>query len=133
MATTRKNKAGDPAASKAPKTTTNPTAEGAAPSSRQGTEKTRPGGGFSENANTRLGGVKEHMPVFASCGTKVGVVDRVEGDSIKLTKNDSPDGQHHFIPADWVERVDEHVHLSKNSMETEQNWKPDAASCGCTG
>ncbi|QEL21006.1 DUF2171 domain-containing protein [Limnoglobus roseus] len=76
-------------------------------------------------------GVKEHMDVIASCGKKVGVVDHVEGDAIKLTRNDSPDGQHHFIPMGWVDHVDNHVHLKKNSMETEMGWKPDAASCGC--
>lgn len=75
--------------------------------------------------------VRERMDVVASCGKKVGVVDHVEGNAIKLTRNDSPDGLHHFIPTDWVDRVDSQVHLKKNSMETEQNWKSDAASCGC--
>jgi hypothetical protein len=73
------------------------------------------------------------MDVIASCGKKVGVVDHREGNAIKLTKKDSPDGQHHFIPDGWVERVDSHVHLKKNSQETEQGWKSDAASCGCGG
>jgi len=75
--------------------------------------------------------VQEHMDVIASCGKKVGTVDRVEGGAIKLAKKDSPDGQHHFIPADWVDYVDSHVHLKKNSAETEKGWKTDAASCGC--
>ena len=70
--------------------------------------------------------------VIASCGKKIGVVDRVEGNAIKLTKKDSPDGQHHFIPTGWVEHVDSHVHLTKNSMETEQGWKSDAMSCSCS-
>jgi hypothetical protein len=76
------------------------------------------------------GGVKERMDVIASCGKKVGVVDHVEGSAIKLTRKDSPDGQHHFIPLDWVDHVDSHVHLKKNSMETESGWKSDAAACG---
>jgi hypothetical protein len=78
-----------------------------------------------------VSGIKEHMDVMASCGKKVGVVDSVEGQAIKLTRNASPDGQHHFIPVGWVERVDSQVHLKKNSAETEQAWKSDAASCGC--
>ena len=78
-------------------------------------------------------GIKEHMDVIASCGKKVGVVDHVGGGAIKLTKKDSPDGQHHFIPVGWVERVDSHVHLKKNSMETEQDWKSAAAACVCSG
>ena len=73
--------------------------------------------------------IRERMDVIASCGTKVGVVDHVEGKAIKLTRNDSPDGKHHFIPAGWVDHVDNHVHLKKNSSETEQGWKIDAASC----
>ena len=76
-------------------------------------------------------GVKERMDVIASCGKKVGVVDHVEDGALKLTRNDSPDGQHHFIPSSWVDHVDTHVHLKKNSMETEQGWKADAKSCGC--
>ena len=78
-------------------------------------------------------GVKDRMDVIASCGKKVGVVDHVEGAAIKLTKKDSADGQHHFIPAGWVDHVDAHVHLKKNSVETEQGWKADAASCSSCG
>ena len=76
--------------------------------------------------------IGDHMDVIASCGKKVGVVDHVESGTIKLTKGDSPDGQHHFIPVAWVDHVDSHVHLKKNSQETEQSWKSDAASCGCS-
>ena len=69
--------------------------------------------------------IRERMDVIASCGTKVGVVDHIEGGAIKLTKSDSPDGQHHFIPVAWVDHVDSHVHLKKNSQETKQGWKSD--------
>ena len=90
-------------------------------------------GGPAEGTDAGVCGIKDHMKVIASCGKTVGVVDHLEGAAIKLTKNDSPDGQHHFIPVGWVERVDSHVHLKKNSKETEQNWKTDAAACGCSG
>jgi hypothetical protein len=76
--------------------------------------------------------IKERMDVIASCGKKVGVVDHIEGNAIKLTRNDSSDGMHHFIPKEWVDHVDSHVHLKKNSMETEAGWKTDASSCGCS-
>jgi len=88
-------------------------------------------GGPAEGTNAGVAGIKEHMNVIASCGKTVGVVDHVEGGAIKLTKSDSPDGQHHFIPFGWIERVDSHIHLKKNSKEAEQGWKSDAASCGC--
>ena len=90
-------------------------------------------GGPAEGTDAGIAGIKEHMDVIASCGKKVGVVDHVEGGAIKLTKKNSADGQHHFIPVGWVERVDSHVHLKKNSMETEQNWKSAAAACVCSG
>lgn len=75
--------------------------------------------------------IRERMDVIASCGTKIGVVDHVEGSAIKLTKKDSRDGQHHFLPTSMVSRVDQHVHLNRNSEEAMKEWKPDAASCGC--
>jgi len=85
----------------------------------------------AEGTDAGVGAITEHMKVVASCGKTVGKVDCVEGNAIKLTKNDSPDGQHHFIPVSWVERVDSHVHLNKNSEETERGWSCDAAGCGC--
>lgn len=84
-----------------------------------------------ESQNLGIGAIRDGMDVIASCGKKVGVVDRVEGGAIKLTKKDSPDGQHHFLPTGWVERVDSHVHLTKNSQETEASWKSDATACNC--
>ena len=72
--------------------------------------------------------IREHMEVIASCGKHVGVVDRIEGNSVKLTKSDpTAAGQHHFIPLDWVATVDEHVHLNKNSEEVFRNWKAEPA------
>jgi hypothetical protein len=73
--------------------------------------------------------IRERMDVIASCGKKVGVIDHLEGGAIKLTKSDSPDGQHHFIPMGWVDHVDTHVHLKKNSSETEREWKNDPVAC----
>lgn len=56
--------------------------------------------------------IRTHMPVIGSDGQHVGTVDGVEGDRIKLTKDDSRDGAHHYVPLTAVARVDEHVHLS---------------------
>jgi hypothetical protein len=63
------------------------------------------------------------MAVMGSCGNQLGTVDRVEGDSIKLTKSGSSDGQHHLIPTAWVSRVDEHVHLSKDCGDAKAQWR----------
>jgi hypothetical protein len=62
--------------------------------------------------------IREHMEVVGSDGQHVGTVDHLEGqDQIKLTQNDSPDGRHHYIPTDWVDRVDDTVHLNKPADE----------------
>jgi len=134
MASTIKDKVADAghAVADAAKNVGHKIAEGTAKAVDFAKEKTGIGGP-AEGTDAGIAGIKEHMDVIASCGKKVGVVDRVGGGAIKLTKKDSPDGQHHFIPVGWVERVDSHVHLKKNSMETEQNWKSDAAACVCSG
>jgi hypothetical protein len=31
---------------------------------------------------------------------------------------------HHFIPLDWVDHVDSHVHLKKSSHDAKREWKP---------
>jgi hypothetical protein len=82
---------------------------------------------FGESSSTHgsVASIREHMDVYGSCGNKLGRVDHVQGNSIKLTKNDSPDGQHHFIPTSWVARVDDHVHLSKGCGEAKREWKSE--------
>ena len=106
-------------------------AEGAKQAADYVKEKT--GMGESCGSARNVSDIKERMDVIASCGKKVGVVDRVEGSTIKLTRNDSPDAQHHFIPTASVDHIDTHVHLKKNSVETEHGWKSDAAGCGSCG
>lgn len=77
----------------------------------------------STGAVGTLADIREHMDVYASCGTKVGRVDHVEGDSIKLTRNDSPDGQHHRIPTAWVAKVHGHVHLDRDHHQVQDQWQ----------
>ena len=43
-----------------------------------------------------------------------------EAGSIRLTKEDE---QHHYIPLDWVGRVDQHVHLSKDCAKARRRWQ----------
>lgn len=56
--------------------------------------------------------IKEHAEVVGADGVHVGTVDHVDGDRIKLTKNDSPqtqDGQgakHHYLPIGLVAEVE---------------------------
>ncbi len=68
--------------------------------------------------------IRERMEVVGSCGNQLGTVDRVEANSIKLTKNDpKAGGEHHWIPLDWVESVDDQVHLNRDCDEAEQGWQ----------
>ena len=66
--------------------------------------------------------VREHVDVFGSCGNKLGRVDKVEGDSLELTKDSAADGQHHYLPLSWVARVDQHVHLNKDCGQAKREW-----------
>ncbi len=76
-------------------------------------------------ASATMNQVKEHMDVVCSNGGKVGVVDHVQGDEIKLTKHDSPDGMHHFIPMSMVASVDDKVHLSMPGDQVKKQWRSE--------
>ena len=48
--------------------------------------------------------IKEHMEVIGADTKHVGTVDKVQGDTIELTKNDPvAGGKHHAIPVAWVD------------------------------
>ena len=69
--------------------------------------------------------IKEHASVIASCGTQIGKVDHLEGqDSIKLTRSDDENNEHHIIPLSWVSEIkDENVILNRNAEDTRREWK----------
>lgn len=70
--------------------------------------------------------IREHMMVHAQgqgsmngvAGEHIGTVDYLEGERIVLTKNDSPDGQHHSIPLELVERVEGNTVFLNCDLET---------------
>ena len=69
--------------------------------------------------------IREHMKVIGSDRQPVGTVDKVEGDRIKLARNDPQSGgQHHYIPADWVESVQgSEVCLRQKAQDARQQWQ----------
>jgi hypothetical protein len=76
--------------------------------------------------------IREHMMVHAQGrgsmngveGEHVGTVDYVEGDRIVLTKNDSPDGKHHSISLDFVDRVEGNtVFLNVDAETIQREWE----------
>ncbi len=81
--------------------------------------------GGQGDAQGAWAGIREHMDVYGSCGNKLGRVDHVQGNMIKLTKNDSADGKHHFIPTSWVASVDSQVHLNKSCGEAKREWQSE--------
>ena len=69
---------------------------------------------------TDASAIREHMEVIGADGVHVGTVDRIEGDRIKLTRQDSGQGahkgHHHYIPASLIAEVEgDRVRLSANS------------------
>ena len=67
-----------------------------------------------------IGTIKEHMEVIGADGVHIGTVDRLEGDRIKLVKQDSGQGFHrghrHYIATALVAEVEgEKVRLSANA------------------
>jgi hypothetical protein len=69
--------------------------------------------------------IKEHMEVVCVNGDKVGTVDHVEGDRIKLTRHDSPDGRHHYISTSLVAKVDDKVHLNETAPDVMRTWETE--------
>lgn len=73
--------------------------------------------------------VTEHMEVLGSDGSHVGTVDKVRGDRIILTKNDTDaEGRHHSIPSRWIQAVDEKVTLRKTAEEAKNHWRDEEQS-----
>jgi hypothetical protein len=77
--------------------------------------------------------IKEHMPVVCSNNKQFATVDHLDGDYIKLTKDDQ--GHHHWIPLSWVTRVDQHVHIDRPGDQAMHEWlasPPQTATAGAS-
>lgn len=61
--------------------------------------------------------IKEHMEVTDARGQHIGTVDEVEDERIKLTKSDSGDNMHHYLPLDAVENIDDNrIYLKEGTV-----------------
>ena len=68
-----------------------------------------------------ISAIKNHMEVVASDRGLLGIVDHVDANqTLKLTKDRQ--GQHHWIPLDWVEDIGTQVHLDRSSQQAQQRW-----------
>ena len=75
-------------------------------------------------------GIEEHMKVIGADGVHLGTVDHVDGDRIKLTKADSPQGpdgegaRHHWIPLGLVAGVEgDTVRLSATAQNAQDMFE----------
>lgn len=62
---------------------------------------------IAQTLKERLAREGDHLQVKDKNGEHVGTVDHLAGDSLKLTRTDSTDGQHHLIPLSQVESMDD--------------------------
>ena len=70
--------------------------------------------------------IPEHAKVIGADGVHIGTVDHVDGDRIKLTRQDSPQGpdgegaKHHYLPVGLVASVDgDTVRLSATAQNAQ--------------
>ncbi len=68
--------------------------------------------------------IREHMEVVGSDGGHVGTVDKVEGQRIKLTRNDpAAGGEHHYLHLDMVAAVEaDTVRLTRTAAQAKDEW-----------
>jgi len=75
--------------------------------------------------------IRQDMEVISSDGQRVGVVDKVEGGSIRLTRYGSASaGLQHHIPLGWVKAVDWAVYLNRTCDEAQREWGGAASANG---
>lgn len=68
--------------------------------------------------------IREHMEIVGNDGEHVGIVDGIDADGeIKISRTDTPDRLHHFLPLATVEFVDDRVHLNRTSTRAMAEWR----------
>ena len=74
--------------------------------------------------------IREHMEVIGADGVHVGTVDHLDGERIKLTKQDSAstqDGQgakHHYLPVGLVAEVEgDQIRLSATAQNAQDMFE----------
>lgn len=65
--------------------------------------------------------IKPHVPVVGMDDRVLGKVDHIQGESLKLAKDEK--GKHHLIPLDWVDRIDDKIHLNKPFADVVRTWQ----------
>ena len=86
---------------------------------------------MSDTAKIDAGEIRDHMTVVGSDGRHVGIVDKVEGDWIKLTKDDPQqpeEVEHRYLPLSTVAGLDGGlVRLSMPAEQSRQAMETDGS------
>ena len=70
--------------------------------------------------------IKPHLPVYVdgpgglagASEVHIGNVDKVEdGKDVKMTKANSPDGEPHWFPLEWIRTIDERAIFLNKSID----------------
>ena len=69
--------------------------------------------------------IQKDMEVVGLDGKHVGTVDHLETADRIISSKDDPKagGRHHLISIEWVDYVDQKVHLNKPSMKATKEWQ----------
>lgn len=85
--------------------------------------------GWREQRKTKrqmLNDIREDMTVVGSDDQHVGTVDKVRGDRVILTRNDSDDGKHHAVSCSMIDRVEgDKVILDKSAEDAKSALAKD--------
>jgi hypothetical protein len=80
--------------------------------------------------------IKKDMKVIGADGVPVGTVDRITGDRIRLTKQDSGEGRHqghhHYIDVGLVAEIEGEMVRLSSSAATTVTFEEEEASGGPT-
>lgn len=75
------------------------------------------------STQSNLAAIREHMPIVCSNGGQFAIVDNVDGNYIKVTRdNAAHDNQHHWFPLSWVTNVDDKVHVDRPGDQAVNDW-----------
>ena len=72
-----------------------------------------------------LGNIRRQMEVVGSDGERIGTVDHVDHNRIKLRRNDpASDGEHHWLAQDMIASVDGNtVRLVMSADQARRSWQ----------
>jgi hypothetical protein len=82
-----------------------------------------------------LGNIRPQMDVVGSDGERIGTVDHVDHNRIKLRRNDpAAGGEHHWLAQDSIASVEGNtVRLSVPASQARQSWQGEATSGSARG